>query len=138
MSTKIVGAAKKQAAEKVLSKKPVLVLFYMIGCPHCAANEKAWKEAKKKVGGNTQVAEIEASATPDSAGVSGFPTMKYIDENGQERETSGAKQSGDEILNELQVPKKSSGGRRHTRRRFRNIRKRKLGYRSLRNNIALA
>lgn len=139
MSTKFVGAAKKQVAEKFLSKKPILVLFFMTGCPHCAANEKAWNEAKKKVGGNTQIAEIEASATPDSAGVSGFPTMKYIDETGQERETSGAKQSGDEILNELQVPKKSSGGRRrHTRRRSRNIRKRKLGYRSLRNNIALA
>ncbi len=138
MSTKIVGAAKKQVAEKVLSKKPILVLFFMTGCPHCLANEKAWKEAKKKVGGNTQIAEIEASATPDSAGVSGFPTMKYIDETGQERETSGAKQSGDEILNELQVPKKSSGGRRHTRGRSRNIRKRKLRYRSLRNNVALA
>lgn len=138
MSTKIVGAAKKQVAEKVLSKKPILVLFFMNGCPHCAANEKAWNEAKKKVGGNTQIAEIEASATPDSSGVSGFPTMKYVDETGKETSTSGAKQSGDEILNELQAPKKSSGGRRHTGRRRRNTRNRKLRYRTFRNYVTLA
>jgi hypothetical protein len=62
-------------------------------------------------------AEIEASATPEEE-ATGFPTMKYKGPEGT-KEISGKKNSGDEILNELKVPKKSSGGRR---RRFRSRR----------------
>ena len=134
-STKLVGAAKKKDAERMLQNRPVLVLFYMIGCPHCQANEKAWNEAKRKVGGNTSVLEIDADATPDSAGVSGFPTMRYIDENGKKSETSGAKKSGDEILSELKVPPTSGGRRRRTGRRRTYRLSRKLRYRTLRNYI---
>ena len=121
----------------MLKKRPLLVLFFMNGCPHCAANEKAWKEAKKKMGGN--VAEIEADATPDSAGVTGFPTMKYITEGGEERVITGARQSGGQILQELGVPTKKGGSRRRVSlRRLRRTRNRKLRHRTLRNNIAFA
>lgn len=136
MSNQLVGAAKKKVAERMLQKRPVLVLFYMIGCPHCQANEKAWKEAKRKVGGKIQTLEIDADATPDSSGVSGFPTMKYIDETGKETTTSGAKESGDEILTELQVPK-STGGRRRSRGRRTHRLSRKLRHRTLRNYVSL-
>ena len=85
------GAAKKEDAERVLQKRPLLVLFFMNGCPHCEANKPAWEQAKKKIKGGATVAEIEAEATPDSAGVSGFPTMKYVDATGKETVTSGQK-----------------------------------------------
>lgn len=134
MSNKLVGAAKKKVAERMLQKRPVLVLFYMIGCPHCQANEKAWKEAKRKVGGKVQTLEIDADATPESSGVSGFPTMKYIDSSGKETMTAGAKESGEEILRELQVPL-TSGGRRRRGRTHRLSRK--LRHRTLRNYVSL-
>jgi len=134
------GAAKKQDAERVLQKRPLLVLFFMNGCPHCESNKPAWDQAKKKMKmmkGGATVAEIEAEATPDSAGVSGFPTMKYIDASGKETVTTGEKQSGDEILKDLGAPSAPSalGGarRRGTHRR----RTRKLRHRTLRNYVSL-
>jgi len=57
--------------------------------------------------------EIESSAVPDSAGVSGFPTMMLKDSSGT-KEIAGEKQTGDQILSELGVKK---GGRRKTGRR---------------------
>jgi hypothetical protein len=135
MSQSFRGSAKKQAAEKALRKRPVLVLFYMVGCPHCEANDKAWKEAKKKVGGN--VVEVDQDAVPDSEGVNGFPTMRYIDAQGKTTEISGEKQSGDQILSELGVSK-MRGSRRHSLRRLNSRRNRKLRHRTLRNNVALA
>ena len=98
------GGDKKEAARKLLKKQPLLVLFFMDGCSHCEANKPAWEEAKKK--SKVPTAEIEASATPEEE-ATGFPTMKY-----GKKEISGQKESGDEILDELKVPKKSSGGRR--------------------------
>ena len=137
MSTKILqGAAKQKEAEKVLKQKPLLVLFFMHECPHCQANEKAWKEAKKKVGGNVTVAEIDENATPTSSGVTGFPTMKYINEGGQETTITGERQDGGQILSELGVQSGSSRRRRPTRR-LRHTRNRKLRHRTLRNHVAL-
>ena len=108
MSTPVLrGGDKKKEAENVLKKRPLLVLFFMDGCSHCMANKPAWEDAKGKAGVPT--VEIEASAVPDSEGVSGFPTMKMIDSNGKKKEISGQKESGDEILKELDVPKKKGG-----------------------------
>ena len=137
MSSKVLrGADKKKDAEKALGERPSLVLFFMDGCPHCEANEEAWKEAKKKVGG-LHTTEIEASAVPESSGVTGFPTMQYTDEQGKIHTTQGAKQSGDQIAGELGLPKK--GGRRSRRRhtlRHRNTRRRNR-HRTLRNHVSL-
>ena len=107
------GGDKKEAAKKLLKKQPLLVLFFMDGCSHCEANKPAWEEAKRKA--NVPTAEIEASATPDDE-ATGFPTMKY-----GSKTISGQKESGDEILNELGVPKKSSGGGRKRLRTGRRI-----------------
>lgn len=142
MSAKtFVGAAKKEDAKKALSKRPVLVLFYMIGCPHCEANKPAWDEAKKQVDGETEIVEVEASATPEEEGVTGFPTMKYKDKSGKETETSGQKTSGKEIVEELKVPKKGGSSRRRSAkrslRRTHRRRDRKLRHRTLRNYVSL-
>lgn len=107
-------------AKKLLKQRPLLVLFFMDGCPHCDANKPAWDEAKKKA--DVPTAEIEASATPEEE-ATGFPTMKYKSEKGT-KEISGQKESGDEILDEMKVPKKSSGGRRRRLRSRRNINRR--------------
>ena len=135
MSTQtFVGGAKKQDAKKALEKRPVLVLFYMIGCPHCEANKPAWDDAKKKVSSDVKIVEVDAEATPDDEGVSGFPTMKYKDASGKETEISGQKSSGDEIVEELKAPKKASRGGRSLRRTHRRG-NRKLRHRTLRNYI---
>jgi len=130
---KFVGAAKKDAAKKALQQRPVLVLFYMIGCPHCEANEKAWGEAKANAPPGTKIVEVDADATPDDEGVNGFPTMKLKKSDGSETKTSGKKESGDEILKELGA--KTGGSKR--RRRTHRSRHRKLLRRTLRNYVAL-
>ena len=125
------GGDKKEAAKKLLKKQPLLVLFFMDGCSHCEANKPAWEEAKRKA--NVPTAEIEASATPDDE-ATGFPTMKYGNKT-----ISGQKESGDEILNELKVPKKSSGGRRNrlrTGRRVNRLRGGKSRHRTLRSYVS--
>ena len=138
MSVKsFVGAAKQQDAKKALQTRPVLVLFYMIGCPHCEANKPAWDEAKRRVPKEVEVLEVEASATPEDEKVEGFPTMKYKDRSG-ERVTSGEKKSGAEIESELKLPKATGGlRRRRPLRRTNRRRDRKLRHRTLRNDVSL-
>lgn len=138
MSLMFAGASKKKDAERALKKRPVLVLFFMDGCPHCENNKKAWNEAKQKAGMST--VEIESSAVPDSQSqVAGFPTMMVIQKDGTSKSISGERQSGGEILSELGV-KPVSGGRY---RRFRTLRRsdsrrnRKFRHRTLRNYIPL-
>lgn len=129
------GGDKKEEAKKLLKKQPLLVLFFMDGCPHCEANKPAWEEAKKN--SKVPTAEIEASATPEEE-ATGFPTMKYKGPNGT-KEISGKKSSGDEILNELGVPKKSSvGGRRglRSRRHVNRLRGGKTHHRTLRSYVS--
>ena len=125
------GGDKKEEAKKLLKKQPLLVLFFMDGCSHCEANKPAWEEAKRKA--NVPTAEIEASATPDEE-ATGFPTMKY-----GKKTISGQKGSGDEILDELKVPKKSSGGRRNRHRTGRHVNRLRGGksrHRTLRSYVS--
>ena len=119
-TTVLRGNDKKEEAKELLKKQPLLVLFFMDGCPHCEANKPAWEEAKKKA--NVPTAEIESSATPEEE-ATGFPTMKYKSSEGT-KETTGQKKSGDEILDELKVPKKSAGGRRRRLRSRRHVNRR--------------
>jgi hypothetical protein len=126
----------KEDAKKKLQQRPCLVLFYMIGCPHCEANESAWKDAKAKAPKGTKVVEVESENVPDDEEVEGFPTMKYKKADGTETKTSGEKSSGDEILEELEVPRKKKGGSRRARRTHR-VRNRKFRHRTLRNYVTL-
>lgn len=133
--SKFVGATSKDAAKKALQKRPCMVLFFLIGCPHCEANQKAWDEAKQKAPAGTEIVEVDADATPEEEGVEGFPTMKYKSKDGKETKTSGEKGSGDEILKDLEIPTKTGGSRRRRRRTHR-VGKRKLLRRTLRNYVA--
>jgi phage portal protein BeeE len=121
-----------QEAEEILQEKPLVVLFYMEGCPHCAANKPAWDKFKKSC--KLPMAEIEANETPSSSGVNGFPTMMYIKEGGERTVISGKRESAKDIAKELGVP--TSGGRRATRRRS-HARRRQLRHRTSRNYVPL-
>jgi len=121
-----------QEAEKVLQQRPLVVLFYMDGCPHCEANQSAWNDFKSSC--KLPMAEIESNETPSSSGVSGFPTMVYYKKDGTEKTIEGKRSSGKEIAEDLDIPK--SGGRRSTRRR-RNRRVRHLRHRTSRNYVSL-
>lgn len=135
MSVKsFVGGKDKDAAKKALQQRPVLALFYMIGCPHCENNKPAWEDAKKKAPKDTEIVEVDAEATPEEEGVEGFPTMKMKKADGTETKTSGEKSSGEEILKELEVSKKGGSKRRRRTHRRRN---RKLLRRTLRNYVRL-
>lgn len=126
------SAKSKQDAEQLLKKRPVLVLFHMIGCPHCEANQPAWEDAKKKVPSGVEVVEVESENVPDDEGVTSFPTMRYKDKKGKTKTIAGAQPSGDAILGGLGLRR---GGRRVTRR-LTNRRLRKFRHRSLRNNVS--
>lgn len=133
-TTVLRGGDKKEEAKKLLKTRPLLVLFFMDGCPHCETNKPAWEEAKRK--SDVPTAEIEASATPEEE-ATGFPTMKYKSKKGT-KEISGEKKSGDEILEELDVPKKSTGGRRRRLRSRRHVDRRggrKTRHRTLRSYV---
>jgi hypothetical protein len=135
MSTTVLrGADKKKDAEMLLQKRPILVLFFMDGCPHCAANKPAWDALKQNV--SMPTAEIEASATPDSTGIVGFPTMMLITETGETRKTEGKKSSAQEIKKDLKMSKKKGGSKRRNTYRKTNRRNRKLRHRTLRNYVS--
>ena len=134
------GSARKKDAEKALrEERPCLVLFYMEGCPFCEKNKPAWEALKPQVDPSVTILEIDSEATPESAGVSGFPTMKYIENGKEEKKEEGAHSSAEDIAKKLKLPlkKKSGGRRRHTRGRLSHRRNRKLRHRTLRNNVAL-
>lgn len=132
-TTVLRGGDKKEEAKELLKKRPLLVLFFMDGCGHCEANKPAWEEAKKMA--DVDTAEIESEAVPENE-ANGFPTMKYMSNDGV-KTISGQKESGEEIMDELKVPKKSSGGRRRRLRSRRRINRggRKSRHRTLRSYV---
>jgi hypothetical protein len=76
-----------EEAEELLQTKPLVVLFYLDGCPHCEANKPAWEDFKKSC--KLPVAEIESNETPSSSGVTGFPTMMHIKKDGSKKTIEG-------------------------------------------------
>lgn len=148
MSKRFTGAAKKRDVEKALEeKRPLMVLYFKEGCPYCEGNQKAWNEAKQGADEDVNILEVESEAIPETVSeeIEGFPTMIY--KNGSiNKKTTGQKNSGEEILTELEVPKKTtkkgkSGGRRLRRTRGRTLRRMfgrrngKLRYRTLRHDV---
>ena len=129
------GRDKAKDVEKILRKRPVLVLFFMDGCPHCESMQKAWKGVKGKMRGRVAVKEVEASAVPDSEAIGGFPTIKYVSAGGTVKTISGSRETPEEIVRELDL--KGGARRRGTRRFGRHVSARKLRHRTLRNYVSL-
>ena len=93
----------------------VVIFYWMDGCPHCEANEKAWKEfCKMSKKDKVATRKVESANVPADANVGSFPTMVLEIDGKEVKRTTGAKQSGDEIKEALGV---RGGSRRHTLRR---------------------
>ncbi len=112
-----------------------MILYYMNGCPHCATNQSAWDQAKDEMKEKAEIKEIESANAPT---IKSFPTMVFIAANGKEKRITGARKTGEEILEELKI--RNEGGsrvrRRNTRGRATRGRNRKIRHRTLRNHIA--
>jgi len=100
-----------EEARRSLQKRPVLVLFFMTGCPHCVRNEPAFRAAAKKMKGKAKIVRIESKDVPPEEGVTSFPTMKYRPAHGADRVLPGSQTNGGEILSKLGL-KKEGGTRR--------------------------
>lgn len=109
---------------------PVMVIYYMIGCPHCQAMESTWEELAKKTEGKAKVVKIEAEKTKK---VGGFPTTKIAKKGKIVKIIEGGGQSVDELEKTLLGV---NGGLR--RRRTRGLRRRaRKTHRALRRNVPL-
>lgn len=113
----VVGG-KMEDARRSLQKRPVLVLFFMTGCPHCVRNEPAFRAAAKKVKGKMKIVRVESKDVPPEEGVTSFPTMKYRPAHGPDRVLPGSQTKGTDILSKLGLK-----GERGTRRRKADTRK---------------
>lgn len=110
-----------------MSPQKVVILYWMDGCPHCVANEKAWGEyckmAKKD---KVATRKVESANVPEDANVGSFPTMVLVVDGKETKRTTGAKESGEEIKQALGI---GGGSRRHTGRRLRHRRRGKTARR---------
>jgi thiol-disulfide isomerase/thioredoxin len=118
-----VRGGKVEEARKALRERPVLVLFYMIGCSHCERNQPAWDKMEKKMRGKMKTVKIESADVPPETGVTSFPTMKYFPKKGKAKTLAGAQESANAILGGLGV---KSGGTRRSSRRQRHSTRRKI------------
>ncbi len=110
---------------------PVMVIYYMIGCPHCQAMEGKWEELAKNTSGKAKVVKIEAEKTKE---VSGFPTAKIAKKGKIVKTLEGGGQSVDQLKSALLG---GNGGFRRGRSRRLRRRARKT-HRALRRNIPFA
>lgn len=81
------------------SKK--LILYWATWCHHCEVFMKTWNELKQKYSNKIEFIDIEhKKMTPDDLSkVGGFPTIYYIDENGNEKRIKNR----NNIVNEINL-----------------------------------
>lgn len=70
------------------SKEPVVIFFYMIGCPYCEKMNGPWESLKAKHS-DTKFVRIESQNVPKSLKIGGFPHFMRI-ENGKEKSVKGS------------------------------------------------
>lgn len=107
---------------EALKHRPVMVLFYMIGCSHCEANKPKWDELKRKYV-HIPATEIESASVKPEDNVSGFPTMKFLPRRGRERVVTGQQESADILAKKLGL---RTVNRNSTRRRSRHATRRRV------------
>lgn len=121
-------SSRRRASSK---KRPTVVFFYMIGCPHCEVTRPAWDDAKKKMKG-AKIEERESKDVTAADNVSSFPTIVMKEDGKEVKRIDGSRTQGGEIIKELGLNGSSAGGRRTYRR------SRKFRHRTLRNYKAFA
>jgi len=104
------------------SKEPVVIFFYMIGCPHCEAMKGSWENLKAKHS-DTKLVKVESQNVPKSleSKIGGFPHFMKI-EDGKEKVSVGGSMPEDALEKKLFGGLR--GGRsRRLRRRTRKVKR---------------
>lgn len=104
------------------SKEPVVIFFYMIGCPHCEKMKGPWENLKAKHS-DTKLVKVESQNVPDSVkgDIKGFPHFMKI-ENGKKKVSVGGSMTEGELESNLFGALR--GGRsRRLRRRTRKVKR---------------
>ena len=114
------------------SSKPVIIFFYLEGCPHCEAMDPICSELEHEVPG-LEIVKVESGIVPAEMGITGFPKFLRI-KDGKQVSSADGEMTKEELKKKLLM----SGGRRRRNgtRRFRG-RGRKVLHRSTRRNIPL-
>lgn len=104
----------KKMNDIIKNTKHVFILVYMVGCGPCNATRPEWKkmcqiiENKYSSNGNVAILDLDSKFMNEVKGigdVSGFPTMKYISNNGNKIESyedsniPNKKRSSDSFIN---------------------------------------
>lgn len=112
------------------SSKPVVIFFFLEGCPHCTTMDPIMSELEKETP-DIQFVKVESSVVPSELGISGFPKFIKI-QGGKEVSSVDGEVSKDELKSKLISV---TGGRRS--RRLRRTRRKHRVYRSTRRQIPL-
>jgi hypothetical protein len=117
-----------------MKKDKVIVYYYMIGCPHCEANQKAWDETEKLAKKN-DIKTVKIESQEPQCDESSFPTI-VLKENGKKtKRVEGTQKSGGDVMKGLGL--QFVGGRRRRTNRRRNVSRKRLFNRTLRNHVTL-
>jgi len=110
------------------SSKPVVIFFFLEGCPHCTTMGPIMSELEDETP-DIEFVKVESSAVPSELGISGFPKFMKI-EGGKQVSSVDGEVSKDELKTKLLSV---TGGRRS--RRLRRTRRKRRVHRSTRRHI---
>ena len=95
------------------TRKPMVIFFYMDGCPHCDATMDPWKKVASQ-GFPYEFVEVESANVPPETGITGFPHFMVRHPDGSTTESDGEERDEKELEKKLKLRKK--GGLRSRRR----------------------
>jgi hypothetical protein len=115
----------KQINDIIKKSKHVFILVYMVGCGPCNATRPEWKKMceslENQYSSNDDVAILDLDSTfmnevEGLGDVNGFPTMKYISNNGNVIESYDEDRNSNAFIKwiESKVLKKTGGGNLHS------------------------
>ena len=112
------------------SSKPVVIFFYLTGCPHCDAMDPIWSALEKETP-NVEFVKAESSVVPAELGITGFPKFIRV-AGGKQVSSVDGEVSKDELKTKLLS---SLGGRRRRSSRLKRTRRKHTVRRSTRRHI---
>ena len=136
---KLTDSSQVDEARKLMKMKPMVIFFYMEGCPHCEATKPAW-DSLSSLGLPFEFAEIETAAVPPESGIHGFPHFSVKHQTGRSKVSDGKKSTAKELADSLGITlSKPAPLRRLRRTRSGGLRRRirKRTQRTLRRNKSL-
>lgn len=113
--------------KRLQSSKPVVLFFYLTGCPHCERMDPICSALEKEMP-SVEFLKVESAAVPSELGITGFPKFIKV-EGGKQVASADGEMTKEELKSKL-----VGGGRRRSRRAKRTRRKHAV-YRSTRRHI---